>query len=190
TVTVSGNTISEAREIQMSNSSVIRGKSDLLKKHKFVVDEHKSLESIMGCQDKTSNASLSDTGKGRRMPSNNKVFSGFHVVEGKWIIDDPVEILQSVKRRISKAIDKATADGYNFDNGLKAIGVTDKRKTTIICNESTGVPLYNVIVMMDVRTTLICRLPCYCYLQLATVKPKHAQKKRRKRKRSGDQSAG
>ncbi|GKB47070.1 glycerol kinase [Tanacetum coccineum] len=128
TVTVSGNTISEAREIQMSNSSVIRR-------------------------------------------TNNK-----------WIIDDPVEILQSVKMRISKAIDKATADGYNFDNGLKAIGVTDKRKTTIICNESTGVPLYNVIVMMDVRTTLICRpnigtnnivvalllLPAACHYCLAT----------------------
>ncbi|GKF83893.1 hypothetical protein Tco_0248791, partial [Tanacetum coccineum] len=45
---------------------------------------------------------------------------------------DPVEILQSVKMRISKAIDKATVDGYNFDNGLKAIGVTHKRETTII----------------------------------------------------------
>ncbi|GJX67978.1 hypothetical protein Tco_0303705 [Tanacetum coccineum] len=45
---------------------------------------------------------------------------------------DPVEILQSVKMRISKAIDKATADGYNFDNGLKDIGVTHKRETTII----------------------------------------------------------
>ncbi|GJY73559.1 glycerol kinase [Tanacetum coccineum] len=58
---------------------------------------------------------------------------------------------------ISKAIDKATADGYNVDNGLKAIGITNQRETTVVWSKSTGVPLYNAIVWMDVRTTSICR---------------------------------
>ncbi|GKF12104.1 glycerol kinase [Tanacetum coccineum] len=49
-----------------------------------------------------------------------------------WVRHDPVEILESVKICISKAIDKATADGYDFDNRLKAIGVTNKRETTIV----------------------------------------------------------
>ncbi|GJT67614.1 ribonuclease H-like domain-containing protein [Tanacetum coccineum] len=66
-----------------------------------------------------------------------------------WVRHDLVEILESVKMCISKAI--------NFDNGLKAIGVTDKRESTNFWSESTGVPLYNVIVWMDVRSTSICR---------------------------------
>nr|GEV10669.1 hypothetical protein [Tanacetum cinerariifolium] len=33
---------------------------------------------------------------------------------------------------VSKEIDKATVDGYNFDNGLKAVEVTDKRETAIV----------------------------------------------------------
>ncbi|GKF80374.1 hypothetical protein Tco_0238976, partial [Tanacetum coccineum] len=63
-----------------------------------------------------------------------------------WVEHDPVEILESVKMYISSAIDKATADDYNFDNRLKSIGFIDKMETTIVWRESTGVPLYNVIV--------------------------------------------
>nr|GEU76192.1 glycerol kinase [Tanacetum cinerariifolium] len=74
-----------------------------------------------------------------------------------WVEHDPLEILESVKMCISKAIDKATADGYNVDNGLKAIGITNQRETTVVWSKSTGVPLYNAIVWMDVRTTSICR---------------------------------
>ncbi|GJW77709.1 glycerol kinase [Tanacetum coccineum] len=67
----------------------------------------------------------------------------FHVGRGdqRWVEHDPIEILESVKMCISKAIDKANVDGYNFDNGLKAIGVTDKRESTNFWSESTGVPL-------------------------------------------------
>ncbi|GJU58092.1 hypothetical protein Tco_1235858 [Tanacetum coccineum] len=64
----------------------------------------------------------------------------------RWVEHDPVEIFKSVKMCISKAIDKATADDYKFDNGLKSIGFIDKTETTIVWRESTGVPLYNVIV--------------------------------------------
>ncbi|PWA44844.1 glycerol kinase [Artemisia annua] len=74
-----------------------------------------------------------------------------------WVEHDPVEILESVKMCISKAFDKATADGYNVDSGLKAIGITNQRETTVVWSKSTGVPLYNAIVWMDVRTTSICR---------------------------------
>lgn len=70
---------------------------------------------------------------------------------------DPREILESVKVCITKALDKATADGFNVDGGLSAIGITNQRETTLVWSKSTGNPLYNAIVWMDVRTSSICR---------------------------------
>nr|GEW52061.1 putative reverse transcriptase domain-containing protein [Tanacetum cinerariifolium] len=40
---------------------------------------------------------------------------------------------------------------------LKAIEVTNKKETATVWSELTDIPLYNVIVWMDVRTTSICR---------------------------------
>ncbi|XP_076906575.1 glycerol kinase-like [Bidens hawaiensis] len=74
-----------------------------------------------------------------------------------WVEHDPMEIIESVKVCISKAVDKATADGHNIDKGLKAIGITNQRETTVVWSKSTGVALHNAIVWMDVRTTSICR---------------------------------
>lgn len=68
-----------------------------------------------------------------------------------------MEILGSVRICIAKAVDKATADGNNVDSGLKAIGLTNQRETTLVWSKSTGYPLYNAIVWMDVRTSSICR---------------------------------
>lgn len=68
-----------------------------------------------------------------------------------------MEILESVRSCMTKALDKATADGYNVDSGLKAIGLTNQRETVVVWSKSTGSPLYNAIVWMDVRTSSICR---------------------------------
>ncbi|XP_027344713.1 glycerol kinase isoform X2 [Abrus precatorius] len=74
-----------------------------------------------------------------------------------WVEHNPMEILESVKVCVAKAVDKATADGFNVDKGLKAIGLTNQRETTLVWSKSTGAPLYNAIVWMDVRTSSICR---------------------------------
>lgn len=76
---------------------------------------------------------------------------------GRWVEHDPMEILESVRLCIAKAVDKATAAGHNVDSGLKAIGLTNQRETTVVWSKSTGLPLYNAIVWMDVRTSSICR---------------------------------
>lgn len=68
-----------------------------------------------------------------------------------------MEIIASVRLCMSKALDKATVDGHNVDNGLKAVGLTNQRETTVVWSKSTGLPLYNAIVWMDVRTSSICR---------------------------------
>ncbi|KAG6530921.1 glycerol kinase-like [Zingiber officinale] len=73
-----------------------------------------------------------------------------------WVEHDPMEILQSVRVCMAKALDKATAAGYNVDAGLRAIGLTNQRETTVVWSRSTGLPLYNAIVWMDARTSAIC----------------------------------
>lgn len=74
-----------------------------------------------------------------------------------WVEHDPVEILESVRECIVKAVEKATADGHNVGQGLKGIGLTNQRETTLVWSKSTGKPLYNAIVWMDARTSSICR---------------------------------
>ncbi|CAK8574611.1 unnamed protein product [Lathyrus sativus] len=88
--------------------------------------------------------------------SHNVEFTQFYPEAG-WVEHDPVEILESVKVCITKAVDKATADGFNVSKGLKAIGITNQRETTLVWSKSTGAPLHNAIVWMDVRTASVCR---------------------------------
>ncbi|XP_074312674.1 glycerol kinase-like [Silene latifolia] len=88
--------------------------------------------------------------------SHQVEFTQFYPVAG-WVEHDPTEILESVRICIAKAIDKATAGGHNIDSGLKAIGITNQRETTVVWSKSTGLPLYKAIVWMDARTSSICR---------------------------------
>uniref|UniRef100_A0A1D1Y1J5 glycerol kinase n=1 Tax=Anthurium amnicola TaxID=1678845 RepID=A0A1D1Y1J5_9ARAE len=77
--------------------------------------------------------------------------------EAGWVEHDPMEILESVRVCMAKAVDKASAAGHNVDGGIKAIGLTNQRETAVIWSKSTGLPLYNAIVWMDARTSAICR---------------------------------
>ncbi|KAL6996643.1 glycerol kinase [Sarracenia purpurea var. burkii] len=88
--------------------------------------------------------------------SHQVEFTQFYPEAG-WVEHDPMEILESVRVCITKALDKATADGRNVDSGLKAIGLTNQRETTVVWSKSTGCPLHNALVWMDVRTSSICR---------------------------------
>ncbi|PKA48868.1 Glycerol kinase [Apostasia shenzhenica] len=94
--------------------------------------------------------------EGKAVASHQVEFNQFYPEAG-WVEHDPLEILESVRVCMAKAIDKATADGFNVDGGIKAIGITNQRETTVIWSRSTGLPLYNAIVWMDVRTSPICR---------------------------------
>ncbi|KAK8514276.1 hypothetical protein V6N13_063175 [Hibiscus sabdariffa] len=92
----------------------------------------------------------------RVIGSHQIEFTQFYPEAG-WVEHDPMEILESVRLCITKALDKTTADGHNVDSGLKAIGLTNQRETTVVWSKSTGCPLYNAIVWMDARTSSICR---------------------------------
>uniref|UniRef100_A0ACD5UGF3 Uncharacterized protein n=1 Tax=Avena sativa TaxID=4498 RepID=A0ACD5UGF3_AVESA len=80
-----------------------------------------------------------------------------HYPEAGWVEHDPMEIMESVKICMAETLGKAAANGLNVDAGLKAIGITNQRETTVMWSKSTGRPLYNAIVWMDVRTSSICR---------------------------------
>nr|AAR88660.1 glycerol kinase [Pandanus amaryllifolius] len=92
----------------------------------------------------------------KAVASHQVEFTQFYPEAG-WVEHNPMEILESVRVCMAKALDKATADGYNVDGGLRAIGLTNQRETTVAWSKSTGLPLYNAIVWMDVRTSSICR---------------------------------
>ncbi|XP_074578830.1 glycerol kinase-like [Curcuma longa] len=76
--------------------------------------------------------------------------------EPGWVEHDPMEILDSVMVCMRVCMGKATAVGHNVDAGLRAIGLTNQRETTVVWSRSTGRPLYNAIVWMDARTSAIC----------------------------------
>ncbi|KAF8389312.1 hypothetical protein HHK36_026005 [Tetracentron sinense] len=92
----------------------------------------------------------------RAVGSHQVEFTQFYPEAG-WVEHNPMEILESVKVCIAKALDKATADGHNVDKGLKVIGLTNQRETTLVWSKSIGFPLYDAIVWMDARTSSICR---------------------------------
>ncbi|KAL1517675.1 hypothetical protein ABEB36_001410 [Hypothenemus hampei] len=69
-----------------------------------------------------------------------------------WVEQDPMEILSVVNMCIEKTIEKLIAIGGNVSD-IAAIGVTNQRESTVVWEKSTGKPLYNSIVWLDVRTS-------------------------------------
>ncbi|CAA7406943.1 unnamed protein product [Spirodela intermedia] len=77
--------------------------------------------------------------------------------EAGWVEHDPMEILETVRVCMAKAVEKAGAAGHGIAAGIRGVGLTNQRETTVIWSKSTGLPLYNAIVWMDARTSGICR---------------------------------
>ncbi|XP_077338698.1 glycerol kinase isoform X2 [Lithobates pipiens] len=68
-----------------------------------------------------------------------------------WVEQDPKEILQSVYECVEKTCEKLTQLSIEITN-IKAIGVSNQRETTVVWDKTTGEPLYNAIVWLDLRT--------------------------------------
>ncbi|XP_030044856.1 glycerol kinase-like, partial [Microcaecilia unicolor] len=68
-----------------------------------------------------------------------------------WVEQDPKEILQSVYECVEKTCEKLTQLNVDITN-IKAIGVSNQRETTVVWDKTTGEPLYNAIVWLDLRT--------------------------------------
>lgn len=64
-----------------------------------------------------------------------------------WVEHDPVEIWERTIAAIRETLDQA---GYQT-GGLKAIGITNQRETTVVWDPETGKPYMNAIVWQDTR---------------------------------------
>ncbi|CAG9816234.1 unnamed protein product [Phaedon cochleariae] len=69
-----------------------------------------------------------------------------------WFEQDPMMILEAVKETIDVTCDNLIKLNINYED-IVAIGITNQRETTILWDPTTGKPLYNAIVWMDVRTS-------------------------------------
>ena len=67
-----------------------------------------------------------------------------------WVEHDPMEILQSTFRVLSKVLSKVPP------SSVQGLCITNQRETTIIWDKKTGIPIYPAIVWQCKRTTQRC----------------------------------
>ena len=67
-----------------------------------------------------------------------------------WVEHDPEEIWQTAVDGVKELIER-------HDQPITAIGITNKRETTIVWDRITGNPIYNAIVWQCRRTSELCR---------------------------------
>lgn len=68
-----------------------------------------------------------------------------------WVEQEPVAILNAVIECINYTVDNLHKLDIDPDD-IVTTGITNQRETTIVWDCETGLPLYNAIVWMDVRT--------------------------------------
>ncbi|CAI5936574.1 unnamed protein product [Closterium sp. NIES-65] len=75
-----------------------------------------------------------------------------------WVEHDPMVILSTVHQCMEGAMAAARSKGVDVGpDTVRAVGLTNQRETTVVWRRSTGEPLYNAIVWMDVRTSAVCQ---------------------------------
>ncbi|CAG9763173.1 unnamed protein product [Ceutorhynchus assimilis] len=69
-----------------------------------------------------------------------------------WFEQDPLVILQAVLETINVTCDNLKKLNLDFED-IVAVGITNQRETTVLWDKTTGKPLYNALVWMDMRTS-------------------------------------
>jgi glycerol kinase len=77
-----------------------------------------------------------------------------HCPQAGWCEHDPVQILDSVRTCIARAVQ--IAEEKVGPVRIAALGITNQRETTVVWDRTTGKPLHNAIVWLDNRTSDIC----------------------------------
>ena len=69
-----------------------------------------------------------------------------------WVVQDPLEIIESVRQVIIGVLNKANIKVSDIDS----IGITDQRETTILWDKKTGKPVNKAIVWQSRQSEAIC----------------------------------
>ncbi|XP_066256252.1 glycerol kinase 3-like isoform X1 [Euwallacea similis] len=69
-----------------------------------------------------------------------------------WFEQDPMAILLAVKETVDITCDNLKKLNIDFED-IVAVGITNQRETTVLWDKTTGKPLYNALVWMDMRTS-------------------------------------
>ncbi|KAJ8919995.1 hypothetical protein NQ315_006525 [Exocentrus adspersus] len=69
-----------------------------------------------------------------------------------WFEQDPMVILNAVIETIDVTCDNLKKLNINYED-IVALGITNQRETTVLWDPTTGKPLYNALVWMDMRTS-------------------------------------
>lgn len=69
-----------------------------------------------------------------------------------WVEHDATEIWHNVQAVVSRALEQAGGA-----RGVRAVGVTNQRETTLLWDRRTGEPVHPAVVWQDTRTDALCR---------------------------------
>ena len=86
--------------------------------------------------------------KAEAVASHQQAFTQ-HYPKAGWCEHDPMEILESTKECIDRAVEQLEEKGCHASD-VAAIGITNQRETTIVWDRETGKPLHNAIVWLTV----------------------------------------
>lgn len=89
--------------------------------------------------------------EGRPLAASQKPLTQYFPHDG-WVEQDAEEIWQKQKECLLGAL----ADLKLSGSGLRALGITNQRETTIVWSKKTGKPIYRAIVWQDRRTSAFC----------------------------------
>ncbi|KAG5888423.1 hypothetical protein JTB14_020198 [Gonioctena quinquepunctata] len=76
----------------------------------------------------------------------------FIIPKEGWFEQDPMVILHAVKETIDVTCDNLTKLNISYED-IVAVGITNQRETTVLWDPTTGKPLCNALVWMDIRTS-------------------------------------
>ncbi|MFT4678023.1 MAG: glycerol kinase [Litorivivens sp.] len=103
-------------------------------------------------QGTTSSRALVFDQKGAMVQMEQQEFKQ-HFPKDGWVEHDPVEIIETQKNVLLKAVENA---GITWDQ-VAALGVTNQRETAVGWNKITGEPCGNALVWQDQRTKQYCK---------------------------------
>ncbi|KAL3285051.1 hypothetical protein HHI36_019177 [Cryptolaemus montrouzieri] len=94
---------------------------------------------------------LFKAGSVEEVASYQEELSSIFPQEG-WVEQDPMRIIDLVNTCINKTVDELISKGGKVTD-IVAVGITNQRESTVVWDRTSGIPFYNSIVWLDVRTS-------------------------------------